>query len=160
MIFAVMSGTLIGYLIVSARLTQILLVFYHVPYKLSGKYYIFYEVLENSLTYEVIGRRQFKSQIKFLKHYDKYKPNINEHFNMVWNHHAFGLLKVYGLVMIISVVLFWYDYLFFIIPYIFIQLVYSFYSILFKGNGETTYIYLMLETILNKSDSLQNKNTP
>jgi hypothetical protein len=155
MIIAVLSGIIIGYLIVSARLRQILLVFYHTSYRLRGTYDIIYDILENTYTYEMVGRRRHKSRNEFLKLYNKQKPDVNKRFNKIWNHHALDLLKTYGIVIIISVALFWYCYLFFIIPFICIHIVYYIYCSFLEINGKNLYIYMMIEMIIFKSKFLQ-----
>lgn len=135
----------------------IMLLIYHVPFYVGRSYLNLYDALESEETYKVLGgSRRFKSRAQFAKQYDDVRRDVDDRFRKEWNAYAVSIGRPYGVVIGVSIILFWWCYWMFLIPFVVVQAAGLAYLWLVKKKRSGFFATLMIGIVLaDQSNRLQ-----
>ena len=127
-------------------------IFYHAPFRFWRPYLSLYDGLESLYSYELLGgEERFKSHQAFLTKYRALRPHADDHFKRLWNGYARQIGLVYGVVLFVSLGLFWSIYWAFIGPFLIVQFVVLADLYFVKRYRADLYVSLVLSLILLKT---------
>lgn len=127
-------------------------VFYHAPFRFWRPYLALYDGLQNLYSYELLGgEKRFKSHQAFLVRYRNLRPHITKRFRRLWNDYAKRIGLIYGIVLLVSLGLFWSVYWAFIGPFLIVQFV-TFAHIYFVKNYRASFFALGVISILLENE--------
>lgn len=105
---AILAALLSSYYLSALHSRQLLILFYHLPFRFWRPYTLLYDGLESTYTYELLGGKQrFKSHTAFLNDYRKLRLHVAERFRGLWSLYARRTGRDYGLVFLVALGLFW-----------------------------------------------------
>lgn len=153
-VIALLLGATCGFALAKLFGQQLMLVLYHSPFRFWRPYIVLYERLDSQYSYELLGGdKLFEDHKAFINLHEKQKRQANERFKRLWGTHAFKLAKVYGLVLLVALALFWSASWIFIVSFIVVQLISLSYDRYVKKQDLDLYVTLMLKFILMESEN-------
>ena len=102
----VASGTSLYLANIHSR--RLLIVIYHAPFRFWKPYLALYDRLESRYTFELLGgKKRFGAYYAFTAKYDELRPQAQGRFRRLWDVYAWQIGRDYGVVMLMSSLLFW-----------------------------------------------------
>lgn len=146
---AILAALFSSYYLSALHSRQLLILFYHLPFRFWRPYTLLYDGLESTYTYELLGGKQrFKSHTAFVNDYRKLRPHVAERFRGLWSLYARRTGRDYGLVFLVALGLFWSVWWAFIVPFLLIQFVALFYLRFVRNYRGDFFANLMVSLIL------------
>jgi hypothetical protein len=149
-ILALCAGLLLGLLFSRFRLKQVLLLAYHTPFRFWHSYEELYDAAESRFTYEMIDDDSSKSHVDFLSSYQEFQPQAESSFKKLWNTFAWQVGRDYGIVFVVSLLIFWNNYFIFLVPFMSVQAIYFMYLYFHKHHRFDFFALLMISMLLAK----------
>lgn len=121
---AILAALLSSYYLSALHSRQLLILFYHLPFRFWRPYTLLYDGLESRYAYELLGGKQrFESHAEFLSNYRQLRPHVTERFKGLWSIYARRAGRDYGLVFLMALGLFWSVWWLFAFTFIVVQAV-------------------------------------
>jgi hypothetical protein len=150
-------GLLFGLFFARYRLRELMLVAYHLPYRLWRPYEALYDAAETKFTYEMVSDGSHKSHKDFLVDYRKHQPYAAACFKSSWDVFTRLIGRDYAAVVIVSLVLFWRDYWAFTIPFVSVQAGYFVYLHFYKEYRLYYHVVLMIRVLISERQRIVKK---
>lgn len=149
--FGILAGLVSSYYLAIIYSRSFMMIFYHAPFRLWRPYLALYDGLESRYSYELLGgEERFKSHQAFLAKYRALRPYAPERFRSLWNEHARQIGLTYGVVLLVSLGLFWSVYGAFIGPFLIVQFVALAHLYFVKRYRANFFASLMISLLLSK----------
>lgn len=152
---AVLAGFVAGIFLAHRRFSRLLLIAHHLPFRLWQSYDDLYNTAGTSFTHEMIKNDSGKTRSDFLNSHRDSRPYAESHFKRLWNAFALQLGLDYGIVLLISIALFWGYYIAFVVPLLLVHASYFTYLHFYKHYRLDFFAILMYGMVLEDHNELK-----
>jgi hypothetical protein len=152
MLLAILSGILLGFYFARNQTNYILIILLFYRFRTKEKYEDLFELSDSELDFDMtkdMSASGYNTYHDFLLRHQQARPVAGDIFRWYWHVLTTQLIKVYAVVLVVVLILFHANMLYFLAPFISVHLGFMAYYYFYKENKLGFYATLLHSLVLN-----------